>query len=93
MRDFFERVLLVLNWRSRSLWMMGVFLIVSTLFGQIAANSLESILISGSQQSGFLYALLKPFLGGAYLLFFALSIIIPLMVFAKDWTDFHNRRW
>lgn len=93
MADFFERVALVLNWRTRSLWMAIFFMIVSTAFGYIADNSLENILLTGTQQSQMLHNLLKPIFGSVYLLFFALSIIIPLMVFVKDWKAFHNRRW
>lgn len=93
MADFFERVGLVLNWRSRSLWIACLLLILSTIFGHLAANSLENILANNSQSSEMFYKLLKPYLGGVYLLFFALSIIIPLWVFAKDWKAFHNRRW
>jgi hypothetical protein len=91
MKDFIERVLFVLNWRSRSMWMLVVFLLATVFFGYVATGALERFLEIGGPNGSAFYKVFQPIFKYVYVFFLIMSFLIPICVFIKDWKAFHKR--
>ena len=91
MREFFNRVAMVLAWRSRSLWMLAIGLVLVTLFGQYLSNILESLNHANSGLAYHFSRLLPDLYRWLYLILFFGVIWLSVLCFIKDWQAFHKR--
>lgn len=92
MKDKLETAMMVLNWRSRSVWVLAIGMIVSVIVSMILDANLENYAATSTNMSKMMLPALTIFYNVLNILVAIAPFAFAGIYFCKDWKEFH-RRW
>lgn len=91
MKEMFYTALAVLDWRSRSYWLLmgGIFAI--TAFSWVLSKQVEKVIASEDSMFKQAFLQLHEVLSFSPFILLAILLYHVIQLFLKDWRDFHHR--